>query len=323
MKGSFVVLKKRISLSRRHFLASTLVGTAGYWTSTSNQFGARFVRGLIAETSRGIAKPRIKPTPERWEPNAITAAWLGHSTVLINFYGVTVLTDPALFARIGVDIGPGTIGPKRLIAPALNVNELPPIDLVLLSHAHMDHLDVPTLKCLPCSSRAIVARATGDLLASTRLKQVTELGWGQKATVTTGHGAIEVAAFEVNHWGARWRRDTYRGYNGYVLEREGKKILFGGDTAMSETFKSLHSRGPFAMAVMPIGAYQPWIRSHCTPEQAVHMADAAGARYFLPIHHKTFALGREQRNEPLARLESALETERLALREVGETFRVS
>jgi L-ascorbate metabolism protein UlaG (beta-lactamase superfamily) len=314
---------KKINLSRRHFVTSTLLGTAGFWTSTSNQLGARVVRGLIAETSRGIAKPKMRPSPRRWDANAITAAWIGHSTVLINFFGVTVLTDPALFARIGVDIGLGTVGPKRLMRPALNIDELPAIDMVLLSHAHMDHLDLPTLKCLPTSTRAVVARATGDLLKNTHLKKVTELGWGQKATVTTPHGAIDVAAFEVKHWGARWRRDTYRGYNGYVLEREGMKILFGGDTAMSENFKPLHSRGPFAMAVMPIGAYQPWICSHCTPEQAVRMADAAGANYFLPIHHKTFALGQEKRSEPLARLESALEAERLALREVGETFRVS
>jgi len=236
---------------------------------------------------------------------------------------VTILTDPALFARIGVDVGVGTVGPKRLVAPALNVQQLPPIDLVLLSHAHMDHLDVPTLKCLPGSTQAVIARATGDLLERTRLKRVTELGWGQKTTVTTKQGAVDVAAFEVKHWGARWRRDAYRGYNGYVLEREGKKILFGGDTAMSETFKPLHSRGPFALAIMPIGAYHPFVCSHCTPEEAVRMANAAGAKYFLPIHYKTFTLGREKRGEPMARLEAALEKERLALREVGETFKLS
>jgi L-ascorbate metabolism protein UlaG (beta-lactamase superfamily) len=187
----------------------------------------------------------------------------------------------------------------------------------------MDHFDLPTLKCFPASTRAVSARATGDLLKKTRLKQVTELGWGQKAVVATRAGTVNVTAFEVKHWGARWRRDTYRGYNGYILEREGKKILFGGDTAMSATFKPLHSQGPFALAVMPIGAYQPWVCSHCTPEQAVRMADEAGAKHFLPIHHKTFALGREKRSEPLARLESILEKERLALREIGGTFRAS
>ena len=124
----------------------------------------------------------------------------------------------------------------------------------------------------------------------------------------------------MKHWGARWKRDTYRGYNGYVLRREGKSIVFGGDTAWSPTFRSLHSRGPHELAIMPIGAYHPWICSHCTPEQAVRMADEAGANYFLPIHHQTFSLGQEKACEPIERLEAVLEPTRLALRDVGETF---
>lgn len=125
--------------------------------------------------------------------------------------------------------------------------------------------------------------------------------------------------------GARWRRDTYRGYNGYVIEREGKKILFGGDTAFSDSFAELRDKGPFEIAIMPIGAYRPWICSHCTPEQAVAMANAAGAKYFVPIHHRTFHLGREGPIEPFERLRTALchEPERIALGEIGETFSVT
>ena len=138
-----------------------------------------------------------------------------------------------------------TIGPKRLVAPALTPGQLPKIDLVLLSHAHMDHLNSATLRCFSSSTRVITAHSTADLLTDTELKEPKELAWGDKIRVTTANGDLEIEAFEVNHWGARWRHDTQRGYNGYVLSREGKKIIFGGDTALTESFRSLRSKGPF------------------------------------------------------------------------------
>ena len=278
------------------------------------------MRGFLAETCRTVLVPKARPRPQSWDPNTITASWLGHSTVLIGFYGFNILTDPALFRRIGADTCLGTVGPKRLVRAALRPEELPPIDLVLLSHAHMDHLDVPTLRALPGRPRAITAHATEDLLSDTKLTCPTALRWGEKTRVSTRNGQAEVQAFEVNHWGARWRHDKYRGYNGYVVAREGKKILFGGDTAWTGSFRSLRSSGPFEFAIMPNGAYQPWICSHCTPEQGVRMANDAGASYFQPIHFKTFAFGSEGTAEPMARLEAVLESDRLGWREIGETF---
>ena len=201
--------------------------------------------------------------------------------MLINFFGLTILTDPVLFRRVGADLGIGTVGPKRLVAPALTLRQLPHIDLVLLSHAHMDHFDLATLRRLPASTKAVTASKTADLFAETRIKKPAELAWGESATVRTRNGDVAVRAFEVAHWGARWRRDTYRGYNGYTLEREGKKIIFGGDTAMCDSFRSLHGRGPYELAIMPIGAYQPWVRAHCTPEQAVRDGQSGWrAQYF-------------------------------------------
>jgi L-ascorbate metabolism protein UlaG (beta-lactamase superfamily) len=113
-----------------------------------------------------------------------------------------------------------------------------------------------------------------------------------------------------------------RGYNGYVLRREGKAILFGGDTAQTPLFADIKSRGPFEAAIMPIAAYQPWIANHCTPEQAAEMVNRAGARYIVPVHHQTFRLSDEPMNEPIERLEAAFqrEPERIALRKVGESF---
>jgi len=293
---------------------------AGLWSGCSNQLGARAVRGFLAESCRRVLKPKAMPEPQKWDHNAITAAWLGHSTVLIGFYGFNIITDPALFRRIGADTPMGTVGPKRLIAPALRPDQLPPIDLVLLSHAHMDHMDLPTLRALPGRPRAVTAHATEDLLADTHATPPTALRWGEKTRVSSPNGDAEIQAFEVKHWGARWRHDKYRGYNGYVVSREGKKILFGGDTAWTKSFSSLRGMGPFEFAIMPIGAYQPWVCSHCTPEQAAGMANDAGARNLLPVHFKTFAFGREGAIEPLARLQTVLESERIGWREVGETF---
>src|SRR6185503_18241691 len=118
-------LKKNI-ITRRRFIASAATASAGIWAGCSDAFGARFVRGFINELGRGIATPKT-PTPKTWNANGITAAWLGHASVLVNFYGVTILTDPVLMERIGANFGLGTLGPKRLIAPALTVKQLPEI----------------------------------------------------------------------------------------------------------------------------------------------------------------------------------------------------
>lgn len=287
----------------------------------SRRWAPRLLRGFVRELARPMAQPRFRPNPAQWNPTVITASWLGHSSVLINFCGLTIMTDPVLAPRIGATFGRRTFGPKRLIASALTVAQLPPTDLILLSHAHMDHLHVATLRQFSARTRVITASGTGDLLRGTPMKDVRELEWGERTSVSTQHGEITVEAFEVRHWGARWRHDIHRGYNGYILERNNRKILFAGDTAYCESFKKLRPKGPFDLAIMPIGAYKCGpISSHCTPEEAVAMANDAGARYVLPIHHQTFNFGQEHVSEPIRRLCSALPLERIALKEVGETF---
>ena len=194
-----------------------------------------------------------------------------------------------------------------------------------MSHAHFDHLDTPSLAAIRGRPAAVMAVGTADLLPRRGYAGVHELRWNETVTVQTPRGEVVVRALEVKHWGARLGRDTHRGYTGWVLEREGRRLLIGGDTANTAVFRDHRRFGPFEAAVMPIGAYNPWIGNHCTPEQAVAMADAAGARLFVPVHHQSFSLSREPVREPIERAERMLHAEqgRLGLREIGETLVVS
>jgi L-ascorbate metabolism protein UlaG (beta-lactamase superfamily) len=318
--------KSRVT-GRRRFLAGGLAAGAGglSWAGVSSSWPARFIRERIDEIGRDVPPAVHTPAPASWDGNAITLAWLGHATVLIDFYGVRILTDPTLFNRIGVDLRIGSLGPLRQVRCALTPETLPEIDLVLVSHAHFDHLDTPSLSAIRGRPAAVMARNTSDLLPRRRYSSATELGWGEHTVVHTARGDVNVRGIEVKHWGARLRSDTYRGWTGFVIAREGKRLLIGGDTAHTASFRSHRTLGPFEAAVMPIGAYDPWIWNHCTPEQAVAMADAAGARLLVPVHHQTFKLSREGAREPIERVEAALAREhgRLALRDVGETVRIS
>jgi L-ascorbate metabolism protein UlaG (beta-lactamase superfamily) len=165
-------------------------------------------------------KRSVEPSPRiprfaDWSTEGVRAAWIGHSTVLIRIDGFTILTDPVFSRRIGVGIGPFVVGMKRLVDPAVNVLDLPAPDPILLSHAHMDHLDRPSLRELENPKTTVVTAAgTSDLLRVKRYRSVHELKWGESC----GVGPVKVRAFEVKHWGARTRTDVRRGYNGYLAE---------------------------------------------------------------------------------------------------------
>jgi L-ascorbate metabolism protein UlaG (beta-lactamase superfamily) len=310
-------------LNRRTFMATSMVAGLGgtAWLGTSSSWAARFLRQRADEIGRDIPAALHTPAPATWSDNALTLAWLGHATIFVNFYGVRILTDPTLYPRIGVNLGLGTLGPLRLVQCALTPDQVPDVDLVLVSHAHFDHLDTASLGSVRGKPAAVMAWGTSDLLPRQRYSSVRELRWNEIAKVRTPRGALRVHAIEVKHWGARIRRDTWRGYTGWVVEREGRRLLIGGDTAATGAFRNHRRVGPFDAAVMPIGAYDPWIYNHCTPEQAVTMADAANARQIVPVHHQSFRLSNEPFMEPIERIQEALaqEHDRLALREIGQT----
>jgi len=262
----------------------------------------RFWNQYVDEINRPVSSAPHTPDPAKWPDTGLHAAWLGHSTLLLKLNGATILTDPVFSERAGVSVGPVTLGVKRLVEPAL----MPPLverpDLILLSHAHMDHFDVPSLRSLEHPKTSVVtAWETADLLRPNGYRKIDELRWGQSVHV----GPLSIRAFEVNHWGARFRADDFRGYNGYVIESGRHRVLFAGDTADTHLFRQLKTSKPIDLAIMPIGAYNPWIWYHCNPEQAWRMGNEAGAEFFIPVHHQTFALGNEPTEEPIERFYNA------------------
>jgi L-ascorbate metabolism protein UlaG (beta-lactamase superfamily) len=297
---------------------STRVGELKTYAGFARRFGRRFIEERLAERRTEIAPAPHKPDPSRWSDEKLTVAWLGHATVLINFYGTWLLTDPALGRRVGLRVAPGvTLGPRRLVEPALSVRELPPLDSVLVSHAHMDHCDLATLRRLPRYSRAVVQRGNLDLVR--RFRRADELAWGQSTEVA----GARVESVEVNHWGARKLTDRGRGYGGFLVEKQGRALVFGGDTAYTHAFARLRRRdAEIVLAILPIGAYDPYINAHANPEQAWAMSRQMDARHILPMHHSTFKLSREPAGEPVERLLAAAGGERwrVALTEIGQTW---
>ena len=280
----------------------------------------RYARGAVVERQQGsgrcIARAPHRPDPAGWRNDRLTLSWLGHATVLLNFDGTWIVTDPVLERRIGLGRGLVKVGPRRLIEPALRKRELPGLDAVLLSHAHMDHTDLGTLSAIPPKVRVVVQSGNRDLVR--RFHAVDELAWGEITSI----GDMVVESVETRHWGARRVTDRHRGWGGYLLRKNGRTVLFGGDTAYTDAFTPLRERGPVDVAILPIGAYDPWVTSHASPEESWRMFQALGAEYLLPIHHSTFRLSREPIDEPIRRLLAVAGRERwrVIMTEVGQTW---
>lgn len=309
------------SMKRKKFIKSALL------------FGGAltlFPGKLFASFRRYEEKIHQNYSFESWNENNINVLWIGHATVLVNFYGTIIVTDPVFFERVGLYMFGESFGPARMQPPAVNIDEIPKPDIVLLSHAHMDHMDYPTLKHLtkkyPGEISAVTAYLTGDVIEDLEWEDLTILDWGDEATVRD----IHFKALEVRHFGWRfpWEKDRSKGfmedgrsYNAYVLQKNNYRILFGGDTAITDKFKEQVNE-KINLALMPIGAYDPWIRVHCNPEQALKMAEDVNADVIIPIHTMTFKQSNEPFDEPVKRLKNAIQDSKvtLGLENVGDSW---
>lgn len=238
----------------------------------------------------------------------LAATWLGHAAVLLNLNGMTVLTDPVLSDRIGVRVGPWTLGVRRH-QPA-PVESLPPIDLILVSHSHFDHLDRPTLRRLVDRRTRLITAANTKRLIPPGFGEVLELPWDRAVNID----GLRIAAMRPKHWGARTAWDRHRGYNSYFIESPIAHVLFAGDTAYTNVFRGVRAD----LAIFGIGAYDPWIANHANPEQVWDMFRSMPGEFLLPIHHSTFELSDEPAHEPLHRLLRAAGDD--AARVVGTTL---
>ena len=235
-----------------------------------------------------------------------TATWIGHSTLLVQFSGVSFLTDP-IWSPTASPIS--WLGPRRWVEPGLELDALPPIDFVLISHSHYDHLDLPTLARVAQRSRDtrfLVPLGNAALLRGAGIERVEEFDWGRSTRV----GGVEVTCVPSQHWSQRGLFDSRRSlWCAWVVLAPDRRFYFMGDSGWTPGFADVgRVFGPFDLAAVPIGAYQPeamMLPHHLDPEQAVQAGLALGARRLVAMHFGTFDLSDEPLDEPPPRFRAA------------------
>ncbi|MDF1808581.1 MAG: MBL fold metallo-hydrolase [Phycisphaerales bacterium] len=227
----------------------------------------------------------------------LAVLWFGHGSVAAQLDDMTVVVDPVLSDRIGMRIKGKTIGVQRLSPAPVSPESLIGTDIVLITHAHFDHLDKPTLERMLDPNTTVITPHRCSKLIPPGFNRVVELSTNHSITINN----LTITAIEPKHWGARSLFDRKRGVNSYVLESKDQCVLFTGDTAETKAYKHLASL-PIDLAVFGIGAYDPWDHMHATPEQAWKMFQELDARYLLPVHHSTFELSDEPVDAPMKRL---------------------
>lgn len=289
--------------------------------SAAKRYPAELMKSLRDPTATANAIKAIEAANaiDHNHDHPLAATWLGHATVLLRLHNMWVLTDPVFSKRIGINLGPYTVGMERLRDPHLGPHELPPIDLVLVSHAHFDHLDKPSLRKLVRKDTKVVTAQHTKRLIPAGFGEKIELHWDDELDLN----GLKIRALRPNHWGARTMWDRHRGFNSYFLQTPDHRVLFAGDTAYTDAFKRVgDDLGGVDLAIFGIGAYDPWIHAHANPEQVWEMAGHANAKYILPMHHSTFKLSNEPLEEPLQRLLKAAGTAagRVVLHEPGKLW---
>lgn len=252
----------------------------------------RLIRHSAMEPRTGQTR-----TPVLAHRGELAVTFIGHSSFFVQMGGKNLVIDP--------NFAPWLFVLKRLRRPGLRVRDLPPIDLVLVSHAHFDHLHRPSLRAIVrrtlqqtgAPPAIVVPRQVGDLVADLGFREIIELDWWEKHQ----HDGLSVTHVPSQHWGARVIRDMYRGYGGFVVQHHKHSLYHAGDTAYFPGFREIGKRLKPELALLPIGAYNPpaFRRNHASPEDAVRAFRDLGARWLVPMHYGTFRLSHEPMDEPL------------------------
>src|SRR6201993_2813471 len=263
----------------------------------ATQFG-RLVRHSAVTPRAGETR-----TPSLATHGELGVTFIGHSSFFVQIGGRTVMIDPN-FARWLFVL-------KRLRRPGLRIADLPAIDLVLVSHAHFDHLHRPSLRAIVQNNlrtrgvapAIMIPAHVFDLVSDLGFSEIIELDWWKSSR----HGNLSITHVPSRHWGARVLKDSHRGYGGFVLKAGKHSVYHAGDTAYFAGFREIGRRRPQELALLPIGAYNPptFRNVHSNPADATRAFLDLNARWMVPMHYGTFRLSHEPIEEPLQLLERA------------------
>lgn len=238
------------------------------------------------------AGQRLTPQWPELSADQIGITWIGHASFLIQTQGMNLLVDPNWANWLSVI--------KRVRHPGMELHHLPNIDLVLVTHAHFDHLDRRTLRKVAADQPIVVPFNVGNLVHDLGFHTVHELDYWESYEL----GPLRITLTPCHHWGARMLHDSHRGFGGFVIEANGRSIFHCGDTAYFDGFREIGERYPIDLALLPIGAYDPpsGREVHMNPEEAIQAFFEIGAKHMVPMHYGTFRLSYEPLHEPPERL---------------------
>jgi L-ascorbate metabolism protein UlaG (beta-lactamase superfamily) len=285
------------------------------WDTITGQRRVAPPRAPVPTVAADLATLALPPA----EGQAARITWLGHASFLIQLDGVSLLVDPALMPKIFGGI-------RRNVPPGVAIEDLPPIDAVLVTHSHYDHLDLPTIRRV---GAPIVAGLGLERFFRDRQLFATELGWWSSTRV----GPVRITFVPAHHWSRRTPFDANRTlWGGFVIEGSRATVYHAGDSGYFDGFAAIGERFPaIDAALLPIGAYDPpWFMAsmHLDPEEAIRAFRELGARTLVPMHWGTFKLADEPLDEPPARLEAerarlGLPREQVRPLAIGETIEVA
>jgi L-ascorbate metabolism protein UlaG (beta-lactamase superfamily) len=262
------------------------------------------VREFLCDENRRIPKaplPSLNPLDawQRKPDSGLRATWLGHSTVLIEIDGVRVLTDPVWGPRASPF---SLVGPKRFQPVPVTLREMPPVDAVVISHDHYDHLDYPTIRALAKTDIPFVTSlGVGAHLEAwgVRPERITELDWWESHELP--RGGVRITAAPSQHFSGRGlgpRNPTL--WSSFAVRSDRHNVFFSGDTGLTAEYADIRARlGPFDLVMLEIGAFHPaWGDIHLGPANALKAHALLGGGAFLPVHWATFSLSTHAWDQP-------------------------